>query len=311
MKISRFLLALALPLSLFAAESPVVPDGTEEIDGRFWAFSAAPIRGSLKDAAAGYPLSGVRVRFKHEKGKDAFFHETRTDEAGNFRTVLRFGTYYVDLFLEGYARIEDQEVYTGLAEVSPPLNLPMSRPVGEGQIRIALSWTRQKGGAVKDVDSYLSIPGVRKENALSFHYKGKEYEGTFLDLDDTSWQGPETVTIRKMRPGRYVYYVNNYSVRSDCEALGRSGVRVTVTQGDRTLRTYLIEPNDGRSGNGWTYRLFYIEGGQVHDLDDEGKPFRRYDDSLPVRGSPGTVCQNDPPQIRWDLLEAPAEGGAR
>lgn len=302
---------LVAPGAAAPPASPVVPPGTTEIDGKHWAFSSAPITGTLRDATRGFPLTGVRVRFKREAGGEDHFHEVRTDEKGFFRVLLRFGTYFVDLDVNGYASIRDQEVYTGLAEVSPPLNLPMSTPVGEGEIRIALSWTRRKGGAVKDVDSYLQIPGAPPSAPLCYKRTRKDYHGADLDLDDTDWEGPETVTIRRIRPGRYIYYVNNFSSRKDCEALGRSGVRVAVTQGSRTIRTYLLEPSTVRDGNGITYRLFYIENGIIHDTDEDGKPYRRYDDSLFIEGTHETSCQNEPPMVRWDILEATGEGGSR
>lgn len=292
---------------LKAEPDPVVPAGVEELDGRPWTFVAAGVGGTLRDAVTGAPVVGALVRIKRARGLGEPFVQLRTDAAGSFAVRLRFGTYFVDLDAVGYATILDQEVYTGLAEVSPPLNVALSRPVGEDEIRIALSWTGEKPDGVRDVDAYLRIP-VGSGNVLYFNRKGgADFHGANLDRDDTDWEGPETMTIKTVLPGTYLYYVNSFTKRDECTALARSAIRVSVTRGRRTLRTYTLEPGREEDGEGHTYKFFEIVDGALVDTRPDGTRVAGYDDSLLVGGNNrGIECRNQPGGIRWGTLEEPA-----
>lgn len=142
--------------------------------------------------------------------------------------------------------------------------------VNHGNYQITLSWCTAKTGAVKDIDAYLKIPGVSEP--LSFKRRGQDYQGTHLDVDDRDWRGPETTTIRELRDGRYIFYVNNYDNRSSSTALGKSSVTVQLNRGNEQIRTYTIP-----AGRGITYEVFWIEG-------DEVKHVERYNNSLFVHG---------------------------
>ena len=157
---------------------------------------------------------------------------------------------------------------------SQNFNLLDRAAAGSTEYRVTLSWCDEKSGAVSDVDTYLSIPGASVP--LYYSVKAKEYEGTHLDVDDTGWRGPETTTIKDLRRGTYVFYVNNYSGRTDLRALGRSEVTVQVYRGQQQVRSYRIG-----SGRGITYEVFRIEvgSGGARTVDIE-----KYNDSLWVSG---------------------------
>ena len=165
------------------------------------------------------------------------------------------GTYYVDIHREGYVRIEAQPMQIRRG-VESQENLAMTEPLAEGVYRITMSWSDEKIGAVKDVDSYLSIPDASEP--LGYKVKGLRYHGAFLDRDDTDWSGPETITIHNLQSGTYVYYVNNYNVRSDRQALGYSQVRVKLYKGQQLLQNFEVP-----AGSGLNYELFRIENGEV------------------------------------------------
>jgi uncharacterized protein YfaP (DUF2135 family) len=135
----------------------------------------------------------------------------------------------------------------------------LTEPLGANVFRITLSWTQQKQDAVKDVDSYLSVPGTLV--LVSYRAVKQNVNGAFLDRDDTDWAGPETVTIDSLvSDGEYVYYVNNYDSRSNSVALGNSEVRVRVYKGAALVKSYSVP-----AGHGITYEVFRIKNGEIID----------------------------------------------
>jgi hypothetical protein len=119
-------------------------------------------------------------------------------------------------------------------------------------------------GGVKDVDSWLQIPGVRQP--LGYTILRTNYHSAHLDRDDTDWNGPETITIYEAKPGTYVFWVNNYNFRNSSGAergLGNSSVRVEVYREDQLLKTYSVP-----RGTGLSYEVFRIVNGNLVDTGE-------------------------------------------
>jgi hypothetical protein len=203
-------------------------------------------------------VGGAFIGFKESVDDRAYFYETKSREDGTYETrYLRQGTYFVDIQRPGFVDIRGQrvEVVTGTDRQE---NVAVSPPIGEGEWRIVLTWCRMKERAVRDVDSYLAIPGVTEP--LAFRRVRTEYHGAHLDIDQTQWVGPETVTIRTVKSGTYIYYVNNYDNRGNLSALGHSDINVQVIRGNRTVKTYRVP-----EGKGLSYEVFRIENGELKD----------------------------------------------
>jgi hypothetical protein len=227
-------------------QSPVV--ASLEAGGR--------VTGVARDSVSGAPISYAFVGYKKKQESTDYFYSTTTDARGEYATpYLLPGTYYVDVKRDGYIHVDSQPVQIRRGQESSE-NISLSEPVGDDAFRVTLSWTNEKPGAVRDVDSYLMIPGVL--TPLSFQTKGYEYNGAFLDRDDTNWIGPETVTIHQVRQGTYIYYVNNFNLRTDRSALGRSDVRVKLYKGQQLVQSFEVP-----QGVGLSYELFRIENGEV------------------------------------------------
>ena len=65
-----------------------------------------------------------------------------------------------------------------------------------------------------------------------------------LDLDDTSSYGPETTTIYRDDPGRYTFFVHNFSGGDDM-VLAESRACIQVYMGYSTTPTYVFYvPNE-------------------------------------------------------------------
>lgn len=70
------------------------------------------------------------------------------------------------------------------------------------EVRIVLTWSHTPS----DLDSHLFFP-----NGSHIAYYEPSVNNSFLDVDDTSGYGPETITIRNLSNGTYKYYVADYT----------------------------------------------------------------------------------------------------
>ncbi|MBE2235109.1 MAG: carboxypeptidase regulatory-like domain-containing protein, partial [Anaerolinea sp.] len=146
------------------------------------------------------------------------------------------------------------------------LNFALSPILGQGEIRIVLTW----GATPRDLDSHLWLPPA---NPFHIYYANKGNCTVFpyacLDVDDTSSYGPETVTIKQRFNGTYVYGVYNWT---NDAAITSSGGRVQV-YGASGLVAQFDVPSSG--GGRWWY-VFDLNGntGQI---------------------TPRNVIQNNPP----------------
>jgi hypothetical protein len=231
----------------------------------------ARIFGKVKDALTGEGIENVKVFVKGQLQSSTGIRIISSSEIGDYNfDHLTAGTYLLSFEAENYIAVYDRVVVLSAGQ-SRQENLAMTGILADNEIRVTMTWTREKSSAVKDVDSYLAISGVQWP--LGYFQRGHEYYGTFLDRDDRDWMGPETITIRSVDLDKsYTYYVNNYSVRTEKSFLGNSEVQVSVYMGDHLLKEYKVP-----QGQGNTYQLFKIENGVLVD-------YAGYDESLIVYG---------------------------
>jgi hypothetical protein len=101
---------------------------------------------------------------------------------------------------------------------------------GGRDVRIILNWGSRLD-QVKDADSHLACPCGASDGHVYYHARVHENAGhrVELDVDDTDWGGPETITLARPAPGTYVYWVHDYS--GPPATLGSSDVVVRVVIG--------------------------------------------------------------------------------
>ncbi len=97
-------------------------------------------------------------------------------------------------------------------------------------MRIVLNWG-SRPDQVKDIDSHLACACGAADRHVS--YKSRRHEGpghvVELDVDDTDWGGPETITLTSPLNGKYLYWVHDYS--GSQAVLGTSELVVRVLVG--------------------------------------------------------------------------------
>ena len=136
----------------------------------------------------------------------------------------------------------------------------VTRIINDDKIRFVLRWGDEESGAPSDLDSHLVGPRAKGIGNFHTYYSDEtygEYDGedsyvkyADLDVDDTTWEGPETTTIYKQTAGTYRFYIYDFSDQSDEESKNmsdKSGAIVTVYRGSTLLNTFSVPT--GQSGN--------------------------------------------------------------
>lgn len=221
------------------------------------------IYGHVVNAINNTPISGAMVQVLNLT-TGGVVTQCTTDNLGNYITpYILPGNYSIQFLNNGFATYNVPNPGVVLGGSSYNVNAALSPSVPPGQIRIVLSWTAQKAGAVRDVDSYLLEPGAAANKPVYWFNKNGAYSN--LDVDQTQWIGPETVTITNPAAlGNFTYYIANWSDPANATALGNSNVIVTVYDSFGLLKQYSVPSYTGTMG--LVYELFTINNSVITDV---------------------------------------------
>lgn len=207
----------------------------------------------MVNAANGQPLPDANVTIMDKRTGETVAMG-KTDENGIFRKKIEYGKYDVKFSKPGFLASK-HEFMMDLTELPVSMNFALTPEVQE--FRIVLTW----GAYPKDLDAHLSGP---KPEGGDFHiwWRNKILIGgkNFLDVDDQSSYGPETITIYKPAKGVYEYAVHNFSGRRrrGSQDLSFSGAHVDVYSDGRLQASYNVP--SGMKGSVW--KIFQIDQAQ-------------------------------------------------
>lgn len=221
------------PIRLAQAAHPAQPGAAARPGGP--AVEAIEVRFELNDAQVkGRLLPGVGVSVLRPGGGDPVAAGI-TGADGRFAARLAPGSYQVSYRLDGYVPYTSEA--TELAAEGQLVTVSLSRMleatgVAGRDVRIVLNWGSQPD-QVKDADSHVACAcGATDRHVF---YKARQHQGgdhgVELDVDDTDWGGPETITISRPAKGRYLYWVHDYSGDGPPAVLGSSDLVVRVLIG--------------------------------------------------------------------------------
>jgi uncharacterized protein YfaP (DUF2135 family) len=191
------------------------------------------ISGDVVSATTGEPISGATVR----TGSIS----TTTGSDGKFKLEnVPAGVQNVTAEKSGYIS-DSQSVLVVGGQETTNVHFALSPIMPTGQWRIVLTW----GENPSDLDSHLLVPKSDTDGSLGYHiYYGNKgsnspdtYPYAYLDVDDTSGYGPETITIFRRLNQRYKYYVHHYTGYGE---LANSGAVVKVYIGNQLMKTYNV-----------------------------------------------------------------------
>ena len=218
----------------------MVPDGVE----------AGTFTGNIKDAVSGSVISNSTVKIYSGFNSTSTLISTNTLSGSNFDYELDPGYYTIVVQKNDY--IDAMYTISVGSDRTTNKDLIISPTIGEGEIRVVLSW----GASPSDLDSHMTK--VKNDSNVYHIYYGdsSSSEGS-LDTDDTSSYGPETITLNNMEIASgvdYYYYVHNYS---GYPSFSNSNAKVEIYYGNQTYTAYVP------SGSGDSWKVFDINNGQI------------------------------------------------
>lgn len=179
------------------------------------------------------------------------------DSNGYLCLNLKQGVYTIEVNAEGYETIYYNII--GNPNSDNIYELYTSPNLGDGEVAIVLTW----GARPSDLDSHLF---TTKGNTTSHIWYGRlmDENSNYLDVDDTTSYGPETVTIRDFNSNDYYKYcVVDYT---NCSAglynsydMSNSGATINVFSNDGMTGVYHVPTNM----NGVIWEVFEIRNGQL------------------------------------------------
>jgi hypothetical protein len=199
------------------------------------------ITGTIVDALTGNPLSGVQVALTDAD------HSAWTDDNGQFSLLdVPAGAHTLLFTLADYIDGESTLAVVADETVDMAGGLVKESQAGQEAITIVLTWgtaTTQP----KDLDLHLSGPDGAGARFHVYFISMSAGEHVSLDLDDTSWGGPETITIRRVSGGDFVageyhVWVHNYSTTPEFTG---SGAVVTLFANGAQLGQYSVADASG------------------------------------------------------------------
>lgn len=228
--------------------------------------AATPVSVSfeLNDAQTkGRALPGVTIRVASPAGVNTASGTTGAD--GRWTTRLAPGSYRVSYRLDGFVPYESEA--TDIRHEGQLVTVSLSRLLestesGGREVRIILNWGSDRA-QVRDADSHIACHCGAPEHHV-FYGQRSHVTATHavqLDVDDTDWGGPETITLGPLAPGSYLYWVHDYS--GPPATLGASDVVVRVIVGAEQQGEFRVPR--GLTGPDW--RPF-----KSIDVSGDGRP---------------------------------------
>ena len=219
------------------------------------------VSGMIKDAMTGGPLEDVTLRFIpgiDAREEDPAAAEIINQGDGKYSTLLPAGEYTLFVSKHGY-RTASLTVHSRGEMTIGDQNCTITPLVPEGNVRIVLEWGRKPD----DLDSHLFNPDQRihiyfPDEAQKANRNGEPVAN--LDVDDRNGEGPETTTILKQLPGKYIFLVHNYTDReySNSDTMAASGAKVTVYVGNSDPQVFTVPDQPGI-----VWEVFTLENGVV------------------------------------------------
>lgn len=223
------------------------------------------ITGTLVDSQTGNAIVDALVRFSRG---DASLEAT-TDQTGTFTIDgIAAGTYTVTIRADGFLEVVLNNVEVGEGVNTLPQTVVTEAPPA-GSFRIVLSW----GRSPSDLDSHLTGPDGAGERFHVYYANSSFDDVAELDRDDTSGEGPETITVNPSTNGVYRYSVFNFSDQGDTGSQGIAGsvndldipAFVQVYDDQRLLREYRAPA--ATPGNTWRVFEMNVSNGNATITD--------------------------------------------
>lgn len=250
------------------------------------------IEGRVTDAANGEAVpEGITIRLYEGENNTLGtpIAETTTGENGQYKFENVAPGYYTLQFVD--LRKTEEALYVIASKgaivtenATVTINQIISKRIDDGQVRFVLHWADEDENdtVASDLDSHLVGPGASGDEKFHVYFGNGNYpeedsdEESYekyvdLDVDDTSYMGPETITIYKNVNGIYHYYVHNFtdssadSYYNHQTRLATSKPYVEVIRGNVRIAEFNLA--ETAQGNVWDVCTYNSVTGAVTDIN--------------------------------------------
>ncbi|MBO5487318.1 MAG: Ig-like domain-containing protein [Eubacterium sp.] len=231
------------------------------------------VEGTLYDAydASRVPAGITLIlRRNHNNTSGISVSTTTTDENGDYKfDNVPAGNYTIQVVDNRTEIPEDKAAYVRMsfnitvrAGQKTTEDMTISQGVSDSQVRFVLTWGTEKDTVSSDLDSHLVGPDANGTDKFHTYYSDMTYEANdvkyvALDVDDTTYEGPETTTIYNAVSGSYHFYVYDYTNQDNNEntILSTSEAVVKVYRGEQNVATYNVPNGTGTLWDVCTYDI--------------------------------------------------------
>lgn len=211
--------------------------------------------GCITDATTGEGVANADITIMYfEQGRNGIYAgECTTDASGNFTMPqMAPGTYQLRIDADGYAFTIYNFGYNKDSKLKNVNlgNIAINPEMSEEAYRIVLTWN----DTVADLDSHL-LAETKSGETIHLYYATMHdniTQAANLDVDDTDYYGPETITITNISALKNIRYaVHDFSNHTSTSSKAMSGTEATVKvyKGSTLLNTFQISTNKG--GTEW------------------------------------------------------------
>jgi hypothetical protein len=227
-------------------------------------LAQATLNGVVNDAQTGNFIANAIVRFTAGANLDtlgALVAQDTTNVSGQWSLRLTLGNYVCVIYASG--RIPAIANVPVNDTTTQQMTTSLTPPVPAGQMRIVLNW----GAQPSDLDSHLTGDSTNAGGQPRYHvyYANQVVTNAagdtiaFLDHDDVTSYGPETITIYRFFPGTLRYKIHDFSNRNTFGShylsdSSNATVRVYTSAG-QIREDHVVR---GRAGNQW--HVYTING---------------------------------------------------
>lgn len=205
------------------------------------------------DAADGYPVvNNAKLVCKAYEGHSTIpmIGKEYSPDGNRFDFALPAGKYKFEISAPSYITLNfEAEVFSN--QTTDLGVIVLSKSVNENEVRVVLTWRNEPS----DLDSHFNGITTSASDYHVYYSDRGESDMAWLDVDDTEYEGPETITIDMTKFKSFTYSVHNYShhgYSGDTEyslELAQSGAMVTVYVKDKIVAFFNVPTN--RKGTAW------------------------------------------------------------
>ena len=286
----------------------------------------ATLRGQVTDALRGMPLEDVWVTASGVSGlSDTQGQYVLTNVPpgflkANFDAKIRSGlapltVEFINLSLDAAATVQAAKLgyvsYTNTqVSIRPAADVRLDfslSPTNVPGLRLVLNW----GAKPRDLDAHLLTPTIESnayEVAFPPRNRGHLESAPYaqLDVDRTTGFGPETITISRLYPGTYYYYVHNYEDDQGFTGdLSGSSAIVQILSDQGVLRTASVP----ESGSGVYWLVCSIDGAtgditlfnRITDQKPSPADLASHAASAPLAAASAAAKKSTNPTYEWDF----------